>query len=135
MNPPDFESFEVTVNYAQTDEQENEKVENSQNLLNNLHSFDLSSRNILMEWKFSFITNKRCNGRFFVTRIGLPWMFADLSENLFLIMQCKRYENLYYYYYYSENKNFYFSILSRFYIWYSFKILQSWIACIQVTFD
>lgn len=28
---------------------------NSQNLLNNLHSFDLSSRNILMEWKFSFI--------------------------------------------------------------------------------
>lgn len=49
MNLPDFESFEVTVNYAQTDEQENEKVENSQNLLNNLHSFDLSSRNILME--------------------------------------------------------------------------------------
>lgn len=42
---------------------------NSQNLLNNLHSFDLSSRNILMEWKFSFI--------YYQQKIWQPRFFAD----------------------------------------------------------
>lgn len=81
--------LQVVWSYSElTEEQENEKVGNSQNLLNNLHSFDLSRRNILMEREFSFITNKDVK-QFFVTRISLK-VFADLSENLFLIMRIRR---------------------------------------------
>lgn len=111
--------LQVVWSYSElTEEQENEKVGNSRNLLNNLHSFDLSRRNILMERKFSFITNKRCKAVLCDQNLpqSVRWFVGKfISYNAYT----KRYENLVFIIYKKKkNKNFHLSILSRFYTWY-----------------